>query len=194
MKCVDIFPWVWRKCSPVKLYVCIYVCFSVYIFISNKHTYTWVPQHRIIFKNIIIWEYLAHNVTRVSCVRRRDSTSPYIMRCSAQRQLLAVSLPGHCNIIDYILSAVPLISVTHLFHNWKPVPPTALHPSSPPPSDNHEFILYIYGSDSAVLCACLFILSRLNGAPEWLSWLNVWLLISPGRGIGFPATLSMELA
>lgn len=36
--------------------------------------------------------------------------------------------------IHYIPFAVPFMSVTYLFHNGKPIPPTPLHPFSPPSS------------------------------------------------------------
>ena len=144
MMCADTFRWVWRKCSPVMLYLCIYVSFSVYIFISNKHTYTWVPQHRIIFKNIIIWVHLAHNVTRVSCVRRRDSTSPYIMRWPEQRhcwlsayQAIAISLTIFCPLCLWL----PWLIYSTTGSLYLPLPFT--HPPHPPLTTTSLFSIFM---------------------------------------------------
>lgn len=58
---------------------------------------------------------------------------------------------------------MPFISATSPLHHWKPVLPTPLRlfclSTHHPPSGDHQFVLYIYRSESAF---CLFMLCFLD--------------------------------
>lgn len=81
-------------------------------------------------------------------------TSPWSMLGSRCVQPRSVTIKCYYNVIDSSPCAVPFISVTYSFHNWKPTPPTPLRPFYPPPSTfdsfqtltNFQLVLCIYGS------------------------------------------------
>ena len=58
------------------------------------------------------------------------------------------------------------IPVTYSFRNWQPVSPSCFLPFCLTPqllfSSNHQFVLYIYSSDS-VFCLCIFFRFHLSG-------------------------------
>ena len=60
-------------------------------------------------------------------------------------------MPGFHSTVDCVACAVRFIPVTYSLDNWKPMPPTPLHPFYPSLhpllSANHELILRIYGSE-----------------------------------------------
>lgn len=91
-------------------------------------------------------------------VQHRDSImSLYVMFTSV------AMISHHTSLfrIIYYPYAMPIVPTPYSFHNWKPVPPTLLHPlcpfPPPPSSGNHQFILHIYRSGSLFIYSFYFL-------------------------------------
>ena len=85
----------------------------------------------------------------------------YIILYSLQVYLSSVTIHFYHNTADYTPYTVTFIPVTYSLHNWKPVPPTPLHPFNPspnPPRPSHSvnlstmsFLLISSGGESVFL-------------------------------------------
>lgn len=89
----------------------------------------------------LVWKRSWHNVTLVSGVQHSDGTSLYLYAV-LPTSVATICRHNYRKTTGYPPCAVRVVLVTYLFHNWKPVLSTSLHPfypTPPPPAFWHGF-------------------------------------------------------
>ena len=134
-------------------------------------------------------KYSWHNVILVSGIRHSDSTTLYIMLCSPWVQLLSVTIQCYYNNTDYTPFAIPFILVICSLCNWKPVPPTLLHPfcSFLHPLPLWQPSVFFSVFMGLFLLSCLFyFLDATYNEIIWHLYISVWIIslsIIPSRSM-----------